>query len=77
MMSESIVNALVHLFAIFESVKENFAKDAGETIKTLNVDGGMANNNLILEIQATVGNVTIIRPKICFCYLYKPTSHIF
>jgi ABC-type multidrug transport system ATPase subunit len=41
-MSETIVNALVHLFAIFESVKENFEKDAGELVvkpylkKTLN-----------------------------------------
>lgn len=41
-MSETIVNALVHLFAIFESVKENFEKDAGEIVvkpylkKTLN-----------------------------------------
>ncbi len=41
-MSESIVNALVHLFAIFESVKENFEEDTGELIvkpylkKTLN-----------------------------------------
>ena len=41
-MSESIVNALVHLFAIFESVKEDFDKDTGNLIvkpyleKTLN-----------------------------------------
>ncbi len=41
-MSESIVNALVHLFAIFESVKEDFQKDTGELVvkpylkKTLN-----------------------------------------
>ncbi len=41
-MSESIVNALVHLFAIFESVKEDFDKDTGELVvkpylkKTLN-----------------------------------------
>ena len=31
-MSETIVNALVHLFAIFESVKEDFEKDAGELV---------------------------------------------
>ena len=31
-MSEAIVNALVHLFAIFESVKENFHKDAGDLV---------------------------------------------
>lgn len=41
-MSESIVNALVHLFAIFESVKEDFQHDSGELVvkpylkKTLN-----------------------------------------
>ena len=41
-MSETIVNALVHLFAIFESVKEDFDQDAGELVvkpylqKTLN-----------------------------------------
>ncbi|MBV6645411.1 MAG: ATP-binding cassette domain-containing protein [Cyclobacteriaceae bacterium] len=41
-MSESIVNALVHLFAIFESVKESFEQDSGKIIvkpyleKTLN-----------------------------------------
>jgi ABC-type multidrug transport system ATPase subunit len=41
-MSETIVNALVHLFAIFESVKEDFEQDTGELIvkpylqKTLN-----------------------------------------
>lgn len=41
-MSESIVNALVHLFAIFESVKEDYEQDSGSLIvepylkKTLN-----------------------------------------
>ena len=41
-MSETIVNALVHLFAIIESVKEDFQQDSGELIvkpyleKTLN-----------------------------------------
>ncbi|MFT5570171.1 MAG: ABC-type multidrug transport system ATPase subunit, partial [Cyclobacteriaceae bacterium] len=41
-MSETIVNALVHLFAIFESVKEDFDQDAGDIVvkpylkKTLN-----------------------------------------
>ena len=31
-MSETIVNALVHLFAIIESVKEDFKEDTGELI---------------------------------------------
>mgnify|MGYP006298363299 FL=1 len=31
-MSEAIVNALVHLFAIFESVKEGFDQDTGELV---------------------------------------------
>ncbi|MFY0685857.1 MAG: ATP-binding cassette domain-containing protein [Cyclobacteriaceae bacterium] len=31
-MSESIINALVHLFAIFESVKEDYDEDTGELI---------------------------------------------
>lgn len=40
------------------------AKDTKLPIKTLNVDGGAVANNFLMEIQATISNVEICRPKI-------------
>ena len=39
-------------------------KDTGLTIKTLKVDGGASANNLLMELQSTISETTIIRPKI-------------
>ncbi len=39
-------------------------KDTGLAIKTLKVDGGAAANTLLMELQATISETTIIRPKV-------------
>lgn len=39
-------------------------KDTGLAIKTLKVDGGAAANSLLMELQATISETIIIRPKI-------------
>lgn len=39
-------------------------KDTGLLIKSLKVDGGAVANNLLMELQATISETTIIRPKI-------------
>ena len=39
-------------------------KDADIKTKELRVDGGATANNLLLQIQANVANINIIRPKI-------------
>lgn len=39
-------------------------KDTGLAIKTLKVDGGAATNALLMELQATISETTIIRPKV-------------
>lgn len=39
-------------------------KDTGLAIKTLKVDGGAASNSLLMELQATISETTIIRPKV-------------
>lgn len=39
-------------------------KDTGLAIKTLKVDGGAAANSLLMELQATISETTIIRPKV-------------
>ena len=39
-------------------------KDASLEISQLKVDGGAANNNLLMSIQATVSKLKIIRPKV-------------
>ena len=38
--------------------------DNGLTIKTLKVDGGAVENNLLMELQATISKTKIIKPKI-------------
>lgn len=39
-------------------------KDTGLTIKTLKVDGGASANSLLMELQASISETTIIRPKV-------------
>lgn len=39
-------------------------KDTGLAIATLKVDGGAVENNLLMELQATISETKIIRPKI-------------
>ena len=39
-------------------------KDTGLEIKSLKVDGGAAANSLLMELQATISETTIVRPKI-------------
>jgi len=38
-------------------------KDAGESIKTLNVDGGASANNYLMQFQADLIHADVIRPK--------------
>ena len=39
-------------------------KDAGVTLKRLKVDGGMAANELLMQFQADLLNVPVIRPQV-------------
>lgn len=39
-------------------------KDAGRTIRELRVDGGAANNNLLMQFQADLLGVPVVRPRI-------------
>lgn len=39
-------------------------KDTGLSIKTLKVDGGAVENNLLMQLQATISETKIIKPKI-------------
>jgi len=39
-------------------------KDAGVDFKSLKVDGGASNNDLLMQIQADLINADVIRPKI-------------
>lgn len=41
-----------------------FEVDSHKKIQTLRVDGGAVKNDLLMELQATYSNLTIIRPKI-------------
>ncbi|MBT7767670.1 MAG: glycerol kinase, partial [Bdellovibrionales bacterium] len=45
---------------LFTAMRE----DSGLKIDTLKVDGGAVNNQLLMKIQATVSNLTIIRPQV-------------
>ena len=38
-------------------------KDAGVSFKSLKVDGGASNNDLLMQIQADLLNAEVIRPK--------------
>jgi len=37
-------------------------KDSGVSLKALKVDGGMVSNNLLMQFQADIVNVPVIRP---------------
>jgi len=39
-------------------------KDAGTGIKELRVDGGAASNNLLMQFQADILNVPVVRPEV-------------
>ncbi|OQY43384.1 MAG: glycerol kinase [Desulfobacteraceae bacterium 4572_87] len=45
-------------------ILEAMDKDAGQALTHLKVDGGMVENNLLMQIQADVLNVPVIRPRI-------------
>ena len=45
-------------------ILEAMNKEAGERLPYLKVDGGMVENDLLMQIQADVLNVPVIRPKI-------------
>jgi glycerol kinase len=45
-------------------VVEAMEKDSGTTLETLRVDGGMVNNNLLMQFQADILNRTVITPAI-------------
>ena len=45
-------------------ILEAMDKDAGQPLPHLKVDGGMVENNLLMQIQSDVLNVPVIRPKI-------------
>jgi glycerol kinase len=39
-------------------------EDAGIALKTLRVDGGMVVNDLLMQFQADINNVPVIRPRV-------------
>ncbi len=45
-------------------VLEAMERDSGEKLSTLRVDGGMAVNNLLMQFQADILGVPVVRPKI-------------
>lgn len=45
-------------------IMEAMGKDAGMAIKELKVDGGASNNNLLMQFQADILGVDVIRPKV-------------
>jgi glycerol kinase len=45
-------------------VLEAMQKDAGETLTELRVDGGAAANDLLMQFQADILGVTVVRPKV-------------
>jgi len=45
-------------------VLEAMQKDAGETLKELRVDGGAAANDLLMQFQADILGVPVVRPKV-------------
>jgi glycerol kinase len=44
-------------------IVEAMNRDSGVELSRLKVDGGMVNNNLLMQIQADILNVPVIRPK--------------
>jgi glycerol kinase len=45
-------------------VLEAMKKDSGVRLKTLKVDGGMTRNNLLMQFQADILGVPVVRPKV-------------
>ncbi|MEN8172776.1 MAG: glycerol kinase GlpK, partial [Chloroflexota bacterium] len=45
-------------------VLEAMAKDSGVQLKTLKVDGGMVSNQLLMQFQADILNVPVVRPRV-------------
>lgn len=45
-------------------IVEAMGKDAGMALKELKVDGGASNNNLLMQFQADILGVDVIRPKV-------------
>ncbi len=45
-------------------VLDAMRKDSGVAVRTLRVDGGMAANNLLMQFQADVLEVPVVRPKV-------------
>ncbi|HET6250515.1 MAG TPA: glycerol kinase GlpK [Tepidisphaeraceae bacterium] len=45
-------------------VLDAMRKDSGVSLKSLRVDGGMAANSLLMQFQADVLNVPVVRPKV-------------
>ena len=41
---------------------EAMTKDAGRSLNALKVDGGAAKNDLLVQFQADVGQVVVVRP---------------
>lgn len=62
---EHIARAVLEGVALMNhDVIKAMEKDLGFNLKTVNVDGGMSSNNLLMQIQADLLNTTLIRPKI-------------
>ena len=45
-------------------VLEAMKKDAGVALRSLKVDGGMVVNDLLMQFQADILNVPVVRPKV-------------
>jgi len=45
-------------------VLEAMEKDSGVSLKTLKVDGGMVHNELLMQFQADIMDVPVVRPKV-------------
>ncbi len=45
-------------------VLEAMEKDSGVSLKALKVDGGMVNNDLLMQFQADILDVPVVRPKV-------------
>lgn len=45
-------------------VLDAMKKDSGVPLKTLKVDGGMVHNDLLMQFQADILNVPVVRPKV-------------
>ena len=62
--SEHLVRATLEAVA-YQSldVIEAMVRDTGMTLKEIRADGGASNNNFIMQFQADIANVAVLRPK--------------